>query len=57
MASRSLHGLATDGNAPKVLLRLNRFGIPWVAVAVSDVFGALAYMAVQSTAYTVFFWL
>lgn len=57
MASRSLHGMAINGSAPKVFLKLNRYGVPWLAVAAVDVLGALAYMALQDTAYTVFFWL
>jgi len=29
-SSRALYGLAREGHAPKIFLRVNRFGIPWV---------------------------
>jgi L-asparagine transporter-like permease len=41
LASRVLLGLAADGHAPKVLLRTNQYGTPWVAVLVSFVLAPL----------------
>ncbi len=35
--SRMLYGLAQQGNAPRSLLKLNRFGVPVAAIAVSAV--------------------
>lgn len=56
-ASRVLYGLANAGQAPKVFTRLNRFGIPYVAVGLLSVFIALGYMTLQDTASEVFTWL
>ncbi|KAF2157036.1 hypothetical protein K461DRAFT_283808 [Myriangium duriaei CBS 260.36] len=55
--SRILFGLAQHGHAPRVFLRLNRFGVPWVGVALIGVFMALGFMSLDSTAYEVFTWL
>lgn len=41
LASRTLVGLAQDGYAPKVLLKTNGFGSPWIAVLVSFIFAPL----------------
>lgn len=43
-SSRSLYGLAREGHAPKIFLRVNRFGIPYVAVLFICCFIALGYM-------------
>ncbi|KAJ5862185.1 hypothetical protein N7455_006253 [Penicillium solitum] len=55
--SRILYGMATQGHAPAVFKRINRFGIPWVAVALYGVFMALGYMSLSDSASTVFTWL
>ncbi|KAJ5227912.1 aromatic amino acid and leucine permease [Penicillium chrysogenum] len=55
--SRILYGMATQGHAPAVFTRINRFGIPWVAVALYGVFMSLGYMSLSSSASTVFTWL
>jgi amino acid transporter len=55
--SRILYGMATQGHAPAVFTRINRFGIPWVAVALYGVFMSLGYMSLSSSANTVFTWL
>lgn len=54
--SRALYGLAHHGHAPKVFLRVNRFGVPYVAVVFIGVFIALAFMTLSSGASTVFQW-
>lgn len=54
--SRVLYGLAREHHAPKLLLRVNRFGIPYLAVCGLGLFMALSYMSVQSTAAKVFTW-
>ena len=41
---RMLHALAHQGNAPRVLGRLNRSGAPWVGVLVSSAVTALAVL-------------
>lgn len=49
-------GLALNGNAPQVFTRVNRWGLPYVAVATNSLFGLLGYMAVSNGAGTVFGW-
>ncbi|UZJ57615.1 hypothetical protein CBS101457_006935 [Exobasidium rhododendri] len=48
IASRTLYGLAADGKAPRIFLRCNRLGVPYVALGVSSLFCALAYLNVSS---------
>ncbi|QDS73166.1 hypothetical protein FKW77_002176 [Venturia effusa] len=55
--SRVLYGMAMDGHAPKVFRRINRFGIPWVAVSMYSVFMSLGFMTLSKSASTVFSWL
>ncbi|CAI7598056.1 unnamed protein product [Penicillium manginii] len=55
--SRILYGLAMQGHAPAVFKRLNRFSIPYVAVALYGVFMALGYMSLSNGASTAFTWL
>lgn len=55
--SRVLYGIAREGHAPKVFLRCNRFGIPYVAVSFIGAFLALGYMTLDKSASTVFSWL
>lgn len=55
--SRILYGMATQGHAPAVFKRINRFGIPYVAVSLYGVFMALGYMTLSSSASNVFTWL
>lgn len=55
--SRVLYGMAREGHAPRIFLRINRFGIPYVAVTLLCLFLCLGYMSVSSGAYTVFGWL
>ncbi|RCK58981.1 Dicarboxylic amino acid permease [Candida viswanathii] len=55
-ASRTLYGLATNGQAPKIFLKVNRFGLPWVGVIFGCAFLPLAYMSVSETSAEVFSW-
>jgi amino acid transporter len=55
--SRILFGMAMHGHAPKIFKRVNRFGIPFVAVGLFSLFMCLGYMTLSSTASTVFNWL
>ncbi|GAA6016440.1 hypothetical protein JCM11491_002413 [Sporobolomyces phaffii] len=58
VASRSLFGLAIAGQAPAILKKTNRKGLPWVAVLVSSAFGLLAFLSAGSEgADRVFTWL
>ena len=52
--SRTLYSLAMDGNAPRVFLRTNAHGVPYLAVGVSVAFSCLAFTTVHSSAYNVF---
>ncbi|EAL20972.1 hypothetical protein CNBD5730 [Cryptococcus deneoformans B-3501A] len=56
-ASRSLHALALDGKAPAVLRRLNKKGVPYLAVIVVMLFSCLAYLALGSTSAKVLNWI
>lgn len=57
LGSRTLIGLANDGFAPKWLTKTNRFGAPYLAVAVTSIFLPLAYLNCgSSTPATVFGW-
>ncbi|TNY24002.1 amino acid permease [Rhodotorula diobovata] len=44
-ASRTLYGLALQGNAPRILARTTSWGVPWGGVVVGSAFALLAYMA------------
>ncbi|KAG2117922.1 amino acid permease/ SLC12A domain-containing protein, partial [Suillus discolor] len=56
-SSKLIHfvdGLAASGNAPKIFLKTTRNGLPYVAVLFSAAFSLLAFMAVSSSAGSVF---
>jgi amino acid transporter len=55
--SRILFGLAMHGHAPKFFTRVNRFGAPYVAVALIGVFMGLGYLTLSDSASTAFTWL
>ena len=55
--SRILYGMAVEGHAPAIFMRLSRFGVPYVAVTVYAVFMGLGYMTLSNSASTVFTWL
>ncbi|KDR75338.1 hypothetical protein GALMADRAFT_249379 [Galerina marginata CBS 339.88] len=57
LGARALHGLALDGHAPQIFLELNRFGVPYVAVAASVIWGAVAYTSLNQGAFQAFLWL
>jgi len=44
-ASRTLYGLALQGNAPRILARTTSWGVPWGGIIVGSAFALLAYMA------------
>ncbi|KAL1744915.1 amino acid permease/ SLC12A domain-containing protein [Schizophyllum fasciatum] len=54
--SRALYGLAREGHAPKIFLRCNRYGIPYVAVCSIGAFILLGYMTLDRSAAVVFGW-
>uniref|UniRef100_A0A060TEP8 ARAD1D09482p n=1 Tax=Blastobotrys adeninivorans TaxID=409370 RepID=A0A060TEP8_BLAAD len=57
IGSRVLYALAESGVAPSIFLRTTRQGVPYINVALTAVFGALAYLQVSNTGITVFNWL
>lgn len=57
VASRTMYALALDRQAPAVFRRVDRRGIPYVAVLTSWTVGALAYLGISSGGGTVFTWL
>ncbi|KAL4731387.1 hypothetical protein ACLX1H_000353 [Fusarium chlamydosporum] len=56
-ASRSLHALALEGQAPKFLRRLNSKGVPYLAVLTVMLLGCLAFLALGSTSAKVLNWI
>ncbi|KAL1310673.1 hypothetical protein AAFC00_000936 [Neodothiora populina] len=54
IASRTLHGLALKGHAPKFLARTDKRGVPYVALFLSAAFCCLAFMNVSSSSKVVF---
>ncbi|EXJ78263.1 hypothetical protein A1O3_09424 [Capronia epimyces CBS 606.96] len=56
LASRVLYGLAEEGQAPRALLKINRFGAPYVAVSASVLFLPLVYLSLGSNSSVVFGW-
>lgn len=56
LASRTIYGLAEDRQAPRILLRVNRFGAPYVAVGFSLLLIFLAYMSLGSNSSVAFGW-
>ncbi|KAH7234844.1 amino acid permease-domain-containing protein [Fusarium redolens] len=56
-ASRSLHALALEGQAPKFLRRLNNKGVPYLAVIVVMTLACLAFLALGSTSAKVLNWI
>ncbi len=56
-SSRVLYGLALRGQAPRVLIKCTKGGLPWVAVAICSSFGLLAFLNVSSSSAEAFNWL
>ncbi|RPD59742.1 hypothetical protein L227DRAFT_575736 [Lentinus tigrinus ALCF2SS1-6] len=55
-SSRALYGLALNGKAPSIFLKVTSHGLPWVSVAFSAIFGLLAFMGISSGSGKVFGW-
>lgn len=55
-ASRALYALASVKQAPKIFLRTNKKGMPYVGVIFCAAFIPLAFMSSSSAASTVFLW-
>lgn len=57
VGSRIMYGLSTSRLAPGILSRTTQHGVPWVAVLVTSLFGALAYMETSTGGQKAFNWL
>lgn len=55
-ASRSLLGLAQRGQAPKILARTSKRGVPYVAILLTLVVGCLSYLSVSAGSVKVLNW-
>jgi len=53
-SSRALYGLSLTHQAPQFFARTTRRGLPYVCIITCALFGALAYMSLQSTAGKIF---
>ncbi|WVQ80706.1 hypothetical protein IAT38_002811 [Cryptococcus sp. DSM 104549] len=56
VASRSLFSLAQKGQAPRIFNRVNRHGVPYVAVTGTLVIACLSYLSVSSSTVKVLNW-
>ncbi|KKF92672.1 Proline-specific permease [Ceratocystis platani] len=56
IASRTLYGLSLDGHAPRIFLRCNSQGVPYVAVGFTCLLLPLVYLNVNNNTSTVFSW-
>ncbi|CAK7910230.1 probable lysine/arginine permease Can3p [[Candida] anglica] len=54
ICSRQLYGLAQDGAAPRIFLKLNKYGVPFIGCLFAAIFGSLAYLNEKDTASEVF---
>ncbi|KAF7542409.1 hypothetical protein G7Z17_g11599 [Cylindrodendrum hubeiense] len=54
IASRTLYGLASDGDAPAIFKRTDSRGVPYAALGTSSLFGLLAFMTVGNSTKDVF---
>jgi amino acid transporter len=54
IGSRTLYGLAVNGQAPQIFARTNKYGIPYFALALCSAFCCLAYMSVSANSQTIF---
>ncbi|OCH87655.1 amino acid permease [Obba rivulosa] len=55
-SSRALYGLAINGNAPKIFMKVNKRGLPWVSLLFCGAFGLLSYMDIGDGSGKVFGW-
>ncbi|KAI5960754.1 uncharacterized protein KGF55_004324 [Candida pseudojiufengensis] len=55
-ASRTIYVLASKRQLPKIFLKVNKHGLPYVAVGFTCAFLPLAYMAVSASSSNVFSW-
>ncbi|KAL8678347.1 MAG: hypothetical protein Q9186_005304 [Xanthomendoza sp. 1 TL-2023] len=54
VASRTLLFMARSGKAPRLLGKINRAGVPWVALLFSNLFACIAFLSVSKAAGAVY---
>ncbi|KAG8744577.1 hypothetical protein FRC10_009913 [Ceratobasidium sp. 414] len=54
--SRTLHGIALDGFAPRLLRQTNRNGVPWITVLITLLAGCLSFLQVDASTSKVLDW-
>lgn len=54
IGTRTLYALAAQGQAPRIFMRVNRFGTPYYATALCSAICCIAYLAADSGSYLVF---
>lgn len=54
IASRTLHGLALKGQAPRIFATTNRRGVPYYALGLSALIACIAFLNVAESSETVF---
>jgi amino acid transporter len=54
IGSRTLYGLAVEGKAPRIFARVNKRGVPWVALIFCLCFCALVFLNVATSSSKVF---
>ncbi|KAH7930825.1 dicarbixylic amino acid permease [Leucogyrophana mollusca] len=54
IGSRTLYGLALQGNAPRIFTKVNRIGVPWTALLSVTLFACLTFLNVSSSSAAVF---
>lgn len=55
-SSRTLYSMAVAGDVPQIFARVNRWGVPYVAVATASSICLLAYLNVSSSSAQAFTW-
>ncbi|OBZ75307.1 hypothetical protein A0H81_04423 [Grifola frondosa] len=56
IGSRTLYGLAVQGQAPRIFARVNRMGVPYPALILCAAFCGLVFLNVSSSSSKVFGW-
>ncbi|TFK88698.1 dicarbixylic amino acid permease [Polyporus arcularius HHB13444] len=56
IGTRTLYGLAVQGQAPKVFARVNRMGVPYASLFLCTAFCGLVFLNVSSSSARVFGW-
>ena len=54
VSSRTMLFMARNGKAPRILGKVNKSGVPWVALLFSNVIACIAFLSVSNSAGTVY---